>query len=61
MLRIDEIDLTPTEEEEATSLEPEPDYEPEEMEEDEFEDNDLDDLEFPETLNEEDLEGGDIL
>ena len=61
MLRIDEIDLTPTEEEEATSLEPEPDYEPEEMEEDEFEENDLDDLEFPETLNEEDLEGGDIL
>ena len=29
--------------------------------EDEFEENDLDELEFPDNLNEEDLEGGDIL
>ena len=62
-IRIDEIDLNEKEapSEETTTEEP-TDYQEEEMDsEDEFEENDLDELEFPDNLNEEDLEGGDIL
>ena len=56
LIRIDEIDLQTPEE---PPVEDVPPYE-EEPEEDEFE-SDLDDLEFPDDLAEEDIKGGDIL
>jgi DNA-directed RNA polymerase subunit beta len=53
-IRIDEIDVSNLEEPK------EPETEETDEEDDDFE-SDLDDLEFPETLGEDDMEGGDIL